>query len=120
MAGSPLICEGQVNLGMTDLDAALSTVAHGQCRLVLLALLDHNPQTVSRLSIPEDVHPGDEEIEKAEVEMHHIHLPRLEDAGFIEWNKDDRQVMKGPRYADIKPLLEVLTDNAGKLPDGEL
>lgn len=120
MAGNPLICEGQVYVCMTDLDAALSTVADGQCRQVLLALLDHNPRTGSRLSIPEDVHPGDAEIEKAEVEMHHIHLPRLEDAGFIEWNKDDQQVMKGPKYAEIRPLLEVLTDNADKLPDGEL
>lgn len=120
MAGSPLICEGLVYLGMTDLDVALSTVADGQCRRVLLALLDHNPQTVSRLSIPEDVHPGDAEIEKAEVEMHHIHLPRLDDAGFIVWNKDDQQVEKGPEYAEIVPLLELLTDNADKLPDGEL
>lgn len=103
---------------MNDVDAALSTLSNKHRRRVLLALLDHNPQTVEELSTPDDTHTGD--TEGLRVELHHSHLPKLEAAGLVEWDRETYQVVKGPRFGEIKPLLELLVTNVETLPGTEL
>lgn len=105
---------------MNALDEALANLADKHRRRILLDLLDHNPQAVGGLSLTDDVSAEDSEVEDLQVQMYHVHLPKLDDAGFIEWKKDDLQVVKGPKFDEIKPLLELLADNADELPDGEL
>lgn len=101
------------------LDTTLSNLANVYRRRVLLCLLDHNPQSDEALSIPEDITTEKADPEELQIMMHHNHLPRLEAAGFITWQKDDGTVVKGPKFVEIKPLLELLADNTDKLPDGD-
>ena len=82
----------------------------------MVALLEHNPQEDAH--VPENVHEGDRELEALQIEMYHVHLPKLEEAGFIEWTKDTHQVVKGPRFDEIRPLLEFLQAHADDLLDG--
>lgn len=96
---------------------AFSVLSSIQRRRVLMALLEHNPQADSRIAIPEDVHMGESELEALQLQMHHVHLPKLEEAGFIRWNQDEHEVVKGPRFDEIRPLLELLADHADELPD---
>lgn len=105
---------------MNDLGEALSTLANIHRRRVLLALLDHNPQAVREISLPDDGCIEGTEAEGFQVQMYHVHLPKLEAAGLIKWNRDDLQVVKGPEFDEIKPLLELLVNNAEVLPEGEL
>lgn len=88
-------------------------------RRLLIALLDHNPQR-DDVAVPEDVHHGEKELEALRIELHHIHLPRLEEAGFIRWNPDTHEVVKGPRFNEIQPLLELMRDRADDPPDNWL
>jgi hypothetical protein len=53
-------------------------------------------------------------------EMYHVHLPKLAEYGFIEWNRDTHEVTKGPNFDDISPLLELLNRHSDRLPDGWL
>jgi hypothetical protein len=40
--------------------------------------------------------------------LHHIHLPKLADAGLIDWDPRDDIVVRGPAFDEILPLLETI------------
>jgi len=37
----------------------------------------------------------------------------LDDYGFVTWDEETNEVSKGPRFEDIRPLLELVDDQAG-------
>jgi len=76
-------------------------------RRVLVALSTKNPDQ-EPVFIPEDISPGEKSIEPLQFALHHDHLPRLEEMGFIKWDREASEVYRGPRFDDIEPLLEVL------------
>lgn len=45
-------------------------------------------------------------------------LRELEEAGYIEWDRDTGEIADGPNFADIRPLLELIAGNPEKLPRG--
>jgi DNA-binding transcriptional ArsR family regulator len=50
------------------------------------------------------------------IELHHAHLPKLTDAGYVEWNREQGTIRRGRNFAEIEPVLDVLTRNADELP----
>ncbi|WP_227133749.1 transcriptional regulator [Halorubellus salinus] len=96
-------------------DEMLDALSHIQRRKLLLALLVHNPQDDESVVIDAD-ESVDEELTRL-VEMKHVHLPKLEEYGFISWNQDTNHVSKGPNFEEIRPLLELLADNEDELPE---
>lgn len=98
-------------------DEAIRALSNVHRRRLLAALLEHNPQEDS-VSIPEGVHVGDEELELLQAEMYHNHLPLLEEVGFIEWDRDAHEIVKGPTFDEIRPLIELIDAHADELPDG--
>jgi hypothetical protein len=98
------------------LDDALDALAHRQRRRLLLALRESNPQDYGPTASQTD--GGDDEDDGLDVlvEMHHVHLPKLEDYGFIEWDREADEVRKGPRFETVDPLLELLDDHREELP----
>jgi len=98
------------------MDEYFEALANGYRRRLLVALLDHNPQRDDVVE-PEEIHEGEKALETLRLELYHTHLPRLEEAGFIRWNRDTHEVMKGPRFDEIRPLLELMRDHADELPD---
>lgn len=103
-----------------SMDTALDVLANRYRRGVLVALLDHNPQDDDDPQIPGDIELADEDLETLQIHMTHTHLPKLEDAGFIEWDRDTNTVRKGPRFDEIRPLLDLMQNHADELPDGWL
>ncbi len=98
------------------MDGHFEALANIHRRRLLIALLDHNPQR-DRVDVPGDVHEGEAALEILQTEFYHVHLPKLENAGFIRWNQDTNEVMKGPRFDEIRPLLKLMRDHADELPD---
>ncbi|WP_331232331.1 transcriptional regulator [Natronorarus salvus] len=98
-------------------DEALDALLDIHRRRVLMALLEHNPQHDEEIHIPEEVHVGEKEFEILQTEMFHTHLPKLEESGFIRWDEENHEVVRGPRFDEIKPLLELMADHADELPD---
>jgi hypothetical protein len=98
------------------MDGHFEALANIHRRRLLVALLDHNPQR-DDVVVPEDVHEGDKTLQDLQTELYHSHLPRLEQAGFIRWNRDTHEVMKGPKFDEIRPLLELMRDHTDELPD---
>lgn len=96
-----------------SIDDALDALGDVQRRRLLVALLDHNPQDDSPVVGVED---ADGDAVERLVTMEHVHLPKLADYGYIDWDRESREVSKGENFGEIRPLLELLADHEAELP----
>lgn len=94
------------------LDTAFDVLANAYRRRLLVALLEHD---AGASVVPTDVVIENVPPEGRGVYLTHTHLPKLEDAGFIEWDREGEEVRAGPRFDEIRPLLELLDDHADEL-----
>lgn len=101
-----------------DIDGALRSFANPYRRQLLVTLLAHNPE--DETAIPDDLTTDDEELELMLIEMEHNHLPKLEELGLIEWDRENGVVRRGPTFQELRPLLELMVKHSDELPDGWL
>lgn len=99
------------------LDTMFDALSDRYRRRVLVALLQHNPQEDDDTQVPDDVALDDEDLEELLIQMRHVHLPKLADSGFIEWDQETNSVRKGPQFEEIRPLLELMKNHTDELPD---
>lgn len=95
------------------MDEIMMALADEHRRELLAALMEENGQPIQT---PEDVQLGREPLDDLQIELYHNHLPRLEEAGFIEWEKDRDVVTKGPKFGQLEPVLELFAENAEDFP----
>ncbi|WP_255194661.1 DUF7344 domain-containing protein [Natronobeatus ordinarius] len=108
-----------------DDDELFDALADSRRRQLLVELLTHNPQHVPELSRKsQEIAKADEKlfqqhlsssrtipgVDEGLLRLHYIHLPKLADYGFIEWDRNTHVVTKGPRFDEMRPLLEPLID----------
>lgn len=96
-------------------DNTFDALAHEARRTLLLDLLESVPQDAGFELLTGESTPTDTE-QQVQIASYHTHLPKLEDYGYIEWNKDAHEVVKGPRFEEIRPLLEWI-DNHAEIAD---
>ena len=108
---------GQSPDTVRSLDRFLDVLADKYRRRLLIALLEHNPQDDEDPQIPDDVGITDKDLDELMTQMSHVHLPKLEEAGFIEWDRDTNAIRKGANFDEIRPLLELMRDHTDELPD---
>ncbi|MDG5778345.1 transcriptional regulator [Haloarculaceae archaeon H-GB2-1] len=101
-------------LKVRSFDDMVDALADVQRRKLLVALLEHNPQDDAPVVIAGSESESDA-VERL-VTMQHVHLPKLADYGFIEWNRETHEVAKGPKFDEIRPLLELLENHEDELP----
>ena len=109
---------------VVNYDNIFDALSVGHRRQLLVKLLS-SPQYVSKPSgISREIAEANEnllrrhlsssrttgEIDAYSVSMHHIHLPKLAEYGFIEWNQADNLVVQGPRFDEIRPHLRLLAE----------
>lgn len=99
--------------GTVEANTVFEMLANDHRRHLLFTLLEHNPR--QEVQEPDGVSLDGIEREQVQVEMYHMHLPKLEEVGFIRWDRDAQEVQKGPAFEEIRPLLEVLHENATKI-----
>jgi hypothetical protein len=95
-------------------DDMLDALADVQRRKLLVALIEHNPQDDAPVVIAGSESESDA-VERLLL-MKHVHLPKLADYGLIEWNEDTHEVLKGPNFDEVRPLLELLDAHEDELP----
>jgi hypothetical protein len=100
----------------TSFEACLEALGHIERRRLLLALLNGTSHGDRPVAL--DQLDSDAEDETLKLSMHHVHLPKLEASGFIDADRQQHSVTRGPRFDEIRPLLELLDDNRGQLPSG--
>lgn len=97
----------------SGIDDVFDSLRSRRRRLVLLLLKQGTVETEADLVLR-----GDEEAESAEIDLRHNHLPKLADAGYIDWDPDSGEITKGPRFDEIEPLVELIENHADELPPG--
>jgi hypothetical protein len=88
-------------------------------RRVLVSLRDIDSRTVS--DIVDEAQQRDGRDRRAvRIAFVHIHLPKLDETGYIDWRKDADRIDRGPRFGEIEPVIDSLERNSDRLPDGWL
>lgn len=96
-------------------DDMMDALADVQRRKLLIALLEQKPQD-SKPAVLAHSEGESDAVKGLVVSMQHNHLPKLADYGFIEWNKHQQEVLKGPEFDEIRPLLKLLDNHTNELP----
>lgn len=101
------------------LDEAFDVLGNAHRRRLLYTLRDGR---VERLcgATRVVVDGGGNDYARLEVELHHLHLPKLDSAGYVSWDRESGTIETGPRFEEIEPLLDLLEDHADKLPDASV
>ena len=95
------------------LDELFEILSKHPRRRILTALADANPEETE--FVPQDF-TRDDRREDVLARLHHVHLPKLDDAGIIKWNPDSQVITHGPRFDEIEPLVELLVATPEERP----
>lgn len=92
-------------------DRILDVLSHRKRRLVLFMLARGEPVTESGLQVR-----GSSDGRRSESGVRHVHLPKLAEAGYVDWNRDTGAITRGPRFDEVAPLLELIENHSDELP----
>lgn len=92
-------------------DQVMDTLGHRYRRRLAGRLLEENPQHAGA------VRGHERGASVNETERVHVHLPKLEDAGYITWDRRRGTIEKGPRWEELAPVVELLQAHEDDLPD---
>lgn len=98
-----------------DLNELFEVLSDQYRRRTLTELRDRSGESVE--CDPAALGGASDGSERVGLELHHTHLPKLADAGVIEWDDGDGTVSPGPRFDDVAPVIDVLRANEEVLPD---
>lgn len=90
-------------------------LAHPHRRRILTNVGERNPHSGDELTttVLADSN-GDQSVVTRE--LYHSHLPKLADAGYIEWDREDDVIRRGDRFAELAPLISLMQKHADELP----
>lgn len=87
------------------IDTTLEVLSNASSREVLLSL-----STPSEDSLAQDDLVGPADREHA-IELVHHRLPKLDDDGFLKWDRETVELWRGPGFEDARPFLETIRDH---------
>lgn len=93
-------------------DKLAIALAAGRRRQLLRALLRRDPDEPVR---PTAVVDADGDPRALRTVLVHVHLPMLADVGLVRWQPDANRVTRGPRFEEIRPLLELVAEHTDDL-----
>ncbi|MCU4753784.1 hypothetical protein OB919_17645 [Halobacteria archaeon AArc-curdl1] len=98
-------------------DAVFEAITAEPRRQLIVSLLDAPADQV--VSLPESAVNPDvpADAERLRQELFHVHLPKLEDQGFIHWDRDPLTASRGPRFEEVAVVFSALHANAVDIPD---
>ena len=108
---------------MNDLQQSISTekalelLTNQQRRQILRQVADTPDgttvdQLTQHLRGADSLQPdGNGSVEHRGIELHHIHLPKLQEANVIEYDTDQGTVHRGREFQDVLALLAVIDDH---------
>ena len=87
---------GSGEKGGNHVDETFAALSHAHRREVLTSLLDREPV------YPLETNDGENLDER--ITMYHHPLPKLAQLGFIDWDRNDNRVTRGPKFERIEEL----------------
>jgi hypothetical protein len=99
---------GRKEISSSQMNTMMDVLGDRVRRLIVLSLLDDSSEDVVELLDREM------EIEHTEITLRHVHLPKLEEAGYIELGPDRNTIFPGPNFPEIEPFLRQLKEYRGE------
>lgn len=91
------------------LDGFASCMGHEYRRKILFLL--YLSEDGAGLVVPDDLLDEGVDRDRFLIELAHHHLPKLEELGFVYWDRESGIVTEGDEFERLEPLLEVLTEH---------
>ena len=107
----------QIEAGGGQLDRLFDALSHPYRRRILTLLAEANPRDEAEFS-PEELVMDPDDTELTTVALYHKHLPKLAEAGYIEWDRDTHAIRRGQRFDEVAPLIRLMRDHPDGLPGG--
>jgi len=99
---------GRKEISSSQMNTMMDVLGDKVRRLIVLSLLDDSTEDVVELLDRET------EIEHTEITLRHVHLPKLEEAGYIKLGPDRNTILPGPNFSMIEPFLRQLKEYRGE------
>lgn len=117
-AGQTPIEDGGVTCEVPSLDQRLDVLGHETRRRVLVTLAVTDPSETVEFD-PEDLYTGKNGTDREQflLSLHHAHLPKLDGADYVEWERGSATLARGPRFEEIEPLLRTLVEHEANYAD---
>jgi DNA-binding transcriptional ArsR family regulator len=97
-----------------DLGELLKILSHPHRRRIITRLHERNPRDEDEFELEELA--GSDEFDTETLMLIHSHLPKLAEAGFINWDREQEIVTRGPRFEEIAPLVDLMVAHQDELP----
>jgi hypothetical protein len=97
------------------LDRMFDALKHPYRRRILVLVNEHNFRDEDEFAA-EEITTDDDDLELFTIKLYHVHLPKLVEAGYIDWDEEARTIGKGPEFEEIAPLLRLMADHRDELP----
>lgn len=91
-------------------DELFDALANEHRRRILFDLVDESRHGELPVAIDASQETSDDRA-AAGIELSHVHLPKLDDYGLIDWSPGTDTVETGPHFSDVRPILEQLCDH---------
>ncbi|WP_311172130.1 DUF7344 domain-containing protein [Halobellus ordinarius] len=85
------------------IDSMMDALRSRTRRVVLMTLLEDPTTSIATLERRVNHENG-------RLRLYHIHLPKLADAGYIQWDSDADTISKGPKFTEVEPLVHLLKE----------
>jgi predicted transcriptional regulator len=100
-----------------SLDRVFDVLSRSTRRRVLRILVEPAPRDRGEVALSSLVSEA-EDVESARLELTHVHLPKLDDAGIVEWDREAGTVARGPTFEAVRPVVEALLAHEEHLSGG--
>lgn len=94
------------SIASEDIDSMMDAMSSRTRRIVLKTLVGGSTET----SVETLERRMADESDNIQLQLYHVDLPRLADAGYITWDRDGDTVARGPRYTEVEPLIKPLKE----------
>jgi hypothetical protein len=92
------------------LDRTLSILSHRHRRQILFQMHEHGPANGDAFTIA-DLRTKDVDETQWAVELSHVHLPKLAETGYIEWDRETHTVRRGSEFDEVAPIIAILREH---------
>lgn len=101
------------------LDKILRLLANEQRRRIVSEVLERSTEADGGVAFPPSAPASESDDEYAELELYHVHLPKLADADVVDWDRENREVTPGSKFEAVRPVLEAVLRVSEEHYEGE-
>lgn len=93
----------------------LDSLCHPARRRILTLLAEVGPGGADGVTL-EGVAATVDGSDRPAVELVHAHLPKLDGAEYVDWDRNSGTIGRGPRFDEVAPLVELPYVHRAELP----